>query len=143
MRFSVIERDPECYIPSDIRSNLEGIWDAVVEKEANEFAPMSEIRENDNEYIVKLQLPGIEKEDINIEVEDKILTISAELKHEELQDNERMHYSNIKYGKFNKSFEFINDIDTENSKCEFKNGILRITLKKMDEKKNIKKLTIE
>ena len=135
MRFSVIERNPECYIPSDIRRNLEGIWDAVVEKEANEFAPMSEIRENDNEYIVKLQLPGIEKENINIEIEDKILTISAELKHEELQDNERMHYSNIKYGKFNKSFEFINDIDTENSKCEFKNGILRITLKKNGRKK--------
>lgn len=143
MRFNLIDREPDCFITSDVRQNLENLLNAVMTKDSNGINPMSEIRENENEYIIKLQLPGVEKDNINIEIEDKVLTVSAEYKQEELQDKETMHYSNIRYGSFQKSFEFEKDIDNENSKCEYNNGVLKITLKKLMERKNTTKLTIE
>lgn len=144
MRFNVIERNPECYI-SSVRNNLENLLNAVIDRSENSyFQPMSEVRENETEYMVNVQLPGVKKEDINIEIENNLLSISAENKMEERKETETLHYSNIAYGSFQKSIEFEKDIDVKNSKCEFKDGVLKITLKKMIEKKNNStKLTIE
>ena len=144
MRFNVIEKNPECYI-SSVRNNLENLLDAVIDRSENAlFQPMSEVRENEKEYLVNVQLPGIKKEDVNIEIEDNMLSISAKSKMEEKRDDETLHYSNIAYGSFQKTIEFEKDIDVKNSKCELKNGVLKITLKKMPEKKNTAtKLTIE
>lgn len=144
MRFNVIEKNPECYI-SSVRNNLENLLDAVIDRSENAlFQPMSEVKENENEYMVKVQLPGIQKENINIEIENNLLSISAENKMEERKEDETLHYSNIAYGSFQKNIEFEKEIDVKNSKCELKNGVLKITLKKMPEKKNTAtKLTIE
>ncbi len=144
MRFNVIERNPECYI-SSVRNNLENLLNAVIDRSENSFfQPMSEVKENETEYMVKVQLPGIQKENINIEIENNLLSISAENKMEERKEDETLHYSNIAYGSFQKNIEFEKDIDIKNSKCEYKDGVLRITLKKMVEKKNNSiKLTIE
>ena len=66
MRFNVIERNPECYI-SSVRDNLENLLNAVIDRSENSyFQPMSEVRENETEYMVNVQLPGVKKEDINI-----------------------------------------------------------------------------
>lgn len=136
MRFNVIERNPESYI-STVRDNLENLLNAVIDRsEQSYFQPLSEVRENDNEYLVNVQLPGVQKDDIDIEIEDNMLSISAKNKMEERKDNETLHYSNIAYGSFQKNIEFEKDIDVKNSKCEFKDGVLKITLKKMAEKKN-------
>ena len=144
MRFNVIERNPECYI-SSVRDNLENLLNAVIDRSENSFfQPMSEVKENETEYMVKVQLPGIKKENINIEIENNLLSISAENKMEERKEDETLHYSNISYGSFQKNIEFEKDIDIKNSKCEYKDGVLKITLKKMVEKKNNStKLTIE
>ncbi len=144
MRFNVIEKNPESYI-SSVRSNLENLLDAVIDRSENSFfQPMSEVKENEKEYLVNVQLPGVKKENINIEIEDNMLSISAENKMEERKEDETLHYSNIAYGSFQKNIEFEKEIDVKNSKCEFKDGVLKITLKKMAEKKNNStKLTIE
>ena len=144
MRFNVIERNPECYI-SSVRDNLENLLNAVIDRSENSyFQPMSEVRENETEYMVNVQLPGVKKEDINIEIENNLLSVSAENKREERKETETLHYSNIAYGSFQKNIEFEKEIDAKNSKCEFKDGVLKITLKKMVEKKNNStKLTIE
>lgn len=144
MRFNVIERNPECYI-SSVRDNLENLLNAVIDRSENSFfQPMSEVKENENEYMVKVQLPGIQKENINIEIENNLLSISAENKMEERKEDETLHYSNIAYGSFQKNIEFEKEIDVKNSKCEYKDGVLKITLRKMVEKKsNSTKLTIE
>ena len=144
MRFNVIERNPECYI-SSVRDHLENLLNAVIDRSENSFfQPMSEVKENENEYMVKVQLPGIQKENINIEIENNLLSISAENKMEERKEDETLHYSNIAYGSFQKNIEFEKEIDVKNSKCEYKDGVLKITLRKMVEKKsNSTKLTIE
>ena len=109
MRFNVIERDPEMMF-SGVRNNLENLLNAVMIGDASDlenrmYQPLSEVRENDTEYKVSVQLPGIKKEDINIELDKNTLTISAESKFEDVKDNENLHYSQFSYGKFHKTIE--------------------------------------
>lgn len=141
MRYSIIDRDSDF---AKFRTNLENLFDAMnSESDTKFYQPMSEVRENANEYKVSVQLPGIKKEDINIELSKNTLTISAESKFEDIKDEEKLHYSQIAYGKFHKTIEFAKDIDSENSTCDYLDGVLRITLKKHEEKKETKKLEIK
>lgn len=141
MRYSIIDRDSDF---AKFRTNLENLFDAMnSESDTKFYQPMSEVRENANEYKVSVQLPGIKKEDINIELNNNTLTISAESKFEDIKDEEKLHYSQIAYGKFHKTIEFAKDIDSENSTCDYSDGVLRITLKKHEEKKETKKLEIK
>ena len=144
MRFNVIEREPDCYF-SSVRNNLENLLNAVMigdDMGSKSYKPLSEVRENEKEYKISVQLPGVKKEDINIELDKNTVTISAESKFEEVKDNENLHYSQFAYGKFNKTIELAKDIDVENSKCEYKDGILQIILKKQEQCKQTKTLKI-
>ena len=139
MRFNVIEREPD-YCFTNMRNNLENLLNAVMVGDATDsenrfFQPLSEVRENEKEYKVSVQLPGIKKDDINIELDKKSLTISAESKFEEMKENENMHYSQFSYGKFHKTIELAKPIDVEHSTCEYNDGILQVTLKKQEGKK--------
>lgn len=141
MRYSIIDRDSDF---AKFRTNLENLFDAMnSESDTKFYQPMSEVRENANEYKVSVQLPGIKKEDINIELNKNTLTISAESKFEDIKDEEKLHYSQIAYGKFHKTIEFAKDIDSENSTCDYSDGVLKITLKKHEDKKETKKLEIK
>lgn len=147
MRFNVVERDPEMMF-SGVRNNLENLLNAVMIGDASDlenrmYQPLSEVRENDTEYKVSVQLPGIKKEDINIELDKNTLTISAESKFEDVKDNENLHYSQFSYGKFHKTIELAKPIDVEHSNCEYNDGILQITLKKQEGKKETHTLKIK
>ncbi len=147
MKFNVIEREPD-YCFSGIRSNLENLLNAVMVDDVKDmgnriYQPLSEVRENEKEYKVSIQLPGVKKEDINIELDNNTMIISAESKFEEAKENENIHYSQLSYGKFSKTIEFAKDIDAEHSTCEYKDGILQVTLRKLEEKKTTKTLKIQ
>ena len=147
MKFNVIEREPD-YCFSGIRSNLENLLNAVMVDDAKDlenrlYQPLSEVRENEKEYKVSIQLPGVKKEDINIELDNNAMIITAESKLEDAKENENIHYSQFAYGKFKKTIEFEKDIDAEHSTCEYKDGILQISLKKLEEKKTTRTLKIQ
>ena len=144
MRFDVIDRNPDyCFMPSNLERMLKAMMIGDSNDEENHFfQPLTEVRENDKEYCVRIQLPGVKKEDINIEIDGNSLKISAEHKFEEVKDDECIHSSQFCYGKFSKSLELGKDIDTNHTECEYKDGILNITLKKISEKKETKKLSI-
>ncbi len=147
MRFNVIEKEPEMLF-SGVRNNLENLLNAVMIGDASDFEnrmyqPLSEVRENETEYKISVQLPGIKKEDINIELDKNTLTISAECKFEDVKDNENLHYSQFSYGKFHKTIELAKSVDVEKSNCEYNDGILQITLKKQEIKKETHTLKIK
>lgn len=142
MRFSIIAREP---FFDTVRENLEKLVKDSSWNDNGMYQPLTEIRENNNEYNVKLQLPGMNKEDIEVELNDNTLTVRAEKKFTEAKEDEKIHMSEFSYGQFVKSIEFAKDIDAEKSESEYKNGILNITLhkKEMREKEDTKKLTIK
>ncbi len=142
MRFSIIDREP---FFDSVRDNLEKLVKDASWDENRMYQPLTEIRENEKNYNVKLQMPGMNKEDIQIEMENNTLCVKAEKKMEEAKENENIHFSEFSYGQFIKTIEFAKEIDVENSESEYKDGILTITLHKKEEKQKeeIKKISVK
>lgn len=143
MRFSIMEREPE-YLFDAVRRDLERLANKGYSFNGK-FRPSCEIKENDKEYTVRMQIPGLNKEDIDIELAENVLTVRAEVKQEELKDEETLHMSEFSYGEYEKSIQFPEEIDSEKCTSEYKDGILRITLaKRHEEKKNtVQKIAIK
>lgn len=93
-----------------------------------------DIYEKDNIYNVEVDIPGISKENIKIEFDKGTLTITAESKKEETDNSKRyLHRERKIYGKVQRSF-YLGDIDEENIKASFNDGILKIEVpKKLEE----------
>lgn len=146
-RLNVIQTEPDYYFPQ-FRSNLERLLNSFMlndyfNTKNNLHQPLMEVREDSNQYLVKVQLPGIKKEDIDIDIENNTVSISAEHKFEELKDQQSLHLSQLSYGKYQKTFELGKKINPDKSTCQYKDGILTLHLKKIEEKIESKKLKIE
>ncbi|MCP4176744.1 MAG: Hsp20/alpha crystallin family protein [bacterium] len=94
------------------------------------FNPKFEVVENKENYEVHAELPGIELKDVNISLENSILTIKGEKKSLEEENKKNYHICERKYGSFERKFELPENIDEENIKAELKNGILSLTIAK-------------
>lgn len=103
--------------------------------------PAIDIIEEKDSYIAKADVPGFTKENIDISVENNILTIKGEQK-EEKSDNKNYIRKERKYSSFSKSIQLEKDIDSNNIKASMKNGILELILPKKIKKNEIKKITI-
>lgn len=102
-----------------------------------------DIREDEEKYILEAELPGIKKEEIVLEAKDNILTISIE--KDEKIDEEKENYiiRERRYGSMSRSFS-IDNVNIEKIKAKFENGILSVTLPKLESKNNkSKKINIE
>jgi HSP20 family protein len=94
-----------------------------------------DVYEEKDEIVAKAELPGMSKDDINVNVSDHILTIKGEKKKEEETKDEDYFFSERSYGAFVRSIELPADVQTEKAKANFKNGILEIRLPKTEEAK--------
>jgi HSP20 family protein len=98
-----------------------------------------DIIENDNEYFVEFSLAGIKKEDVKINVENNQLTINAERKEiDDLKYNKKSTF----FGKYEKIFTLPENINVDEIKSSLNNGILRITIPKMEIKNGSKVIEI-
>jgi len=99
------------------------------------WRPSADIVENDNEYLIKADLPEVKKEDIDIRVENGVLTLSGERRVEKSADNEKEHRREVFYGKFARSFSLPDDVEVDKISAECRDGVLRVHLPKSDAKK--------
>lgn len=109
--------------------------------DSNKFS--TDIKENDSEYLVCAELPGVKKEDIELDFKDNKLIISA--KREDIVDEKKENYirKERNYGEFTRVFTFMN-IDKDKITAKFENGELKITLpKKAIEKEQKSKIEIK
>ena len=94
-----------------------------------EWSPPVDIYENDSQEIVlKAELPGIAREDIDVRVENNTLTLRGERKQTTEVKQEQYHRVERSYGSFSRSFSLPTRLDTEHVRAEFKEGVLTITL---------------
>jgi len=129
---------------------MDRLWDAFADRsrppgeEALERRPALDVSETANEVIVKAEVPGMEPKDIDISLSDEILTIRGEKKQEREDKEENYHLIERSYGRFSRSIQLPRDIQSENIRAVYKNGILKITLPKSQEaKKKEIKINIE
>lgn len=98
--------------------------------ESATWRPAASIVENEKEYLIKADLPGVEKEDIDVNVEHGVLTISGERRVEKSSDEEKQHRRESFYGSFTRSFSLPDDVNEGEINAETKGGVLRVHLPK-------------
>ena len=108
----------------------------VDESVQGNLTPAVDISETENEYLVRAELPGINKEDVHVTLENGILTLSAETRSEsEERDGERVIRQERSYGKYMRSLRLGKGINDQAVKASYKNGILEIIVPKAEEVK--------
>ena len=99
------------------------------------WAPPVDIYETPNELVVKADLPDLQEKDIDVCVENNLLTIRGERKFEKSVSEENYLRVERSYGSFSRSFSLPNAVNTESIHAEYKNGVLTVNLPKREESK--------
>ncbi len=108
----------------------------VEEATSESFVPAMDIKERENEYVVRTDLPGVRKEDISVTLENGLLTIAAERKAEEEQkEGERELRRECRYGRYVRSLRLGTQIDEKGVKANYRDGVLELVLPKAEEAK--------
>lgn len=106
--------------------------------------PLVNISDNEKSYIIDMAVPGKEKEDFDININEKLLTISCEKKEETCKSDNKYSRQEFCYCHFTRSFKMSDDIDTEHISATYERGILKLVLPKkdIDKSKSMKKISI-
>jgi HSP20 family protein len=97
-----------------------------------EWAPLVDIAEDEREYLIKVELPEVKREEVKVTVEGGTLTIAGERKAEKEEKGRKFHRVERYYGRFERSFSIPDDAEAANVKAEFKDGVLRVHLAKSE-----------
>ena len=111
--------------------------DSFFKKENNKLM-RTDIRETEEGYIIDVDLPGYNKEDIKIDVTDGYLTINAKMNQENNDENKGNYVRRERfYGECSRSFYVGETVEAEDIKAAFRNGILSLEIRKIDESKKL------
>lgn len=91
-----------------------------------------DIHENEDNYIVETDLPGIDPDNIGVTLHENTLTVTAEINREELQEGERQLISERRYGRFQRSVRLPETVDADKVEANFENGVLMLTIAKSE-----------
>lgn len=94
--------------------------------------PKVDIIDRDKEIIVKAELPGVAKEDIELSITDNTVTIKATTSHEEKEEKGNYFRSEIRRGSFSRTVALPGDIDADKARANFNDGILKLTMPKLE-----------
>jgi HSP20 family protein len=100
-----------------------------------DWIPTVDIAETDAEYQIKAELPEVKKEDVKVTVEDGVLTIAGERRHEAEEKGKKFHRVERSYGSFVRSFTLPDHVDDTKVKAEYKDGVLHLHLPKSEKAK--------
>ena len=95
-----------------------------------DWTPLVDISEDEKEFVIKVELPELKKEEVTVKVEDGVLTISGERKLEQENQARRFHRVERVYGRFARSFRIPEEADPEKVSAGFKDGVLAVRLPK-------------
>jgi len=121
---------------------LRGVPEGDEELMRGAWAPAVDIHDTGEGFVVTADLPGVKKEDIEIDLKDGTLMIKGEKKFEEKVPKENYIRIERSYGRFVRSFSLPNNVDAEKIKATFNNGILELRIPKKEEAKP-KQITID
>ena len=100
-----------------------------------EWSPLVDITEDEKEYVIKAELPEVNKEDIKLTVEDNVMSISGERKYEKEEKGKKYHRVERAYGSFMRSFTLPDAADGSKVNAEYKDGVLYVRLPKSEKAK--------
>lgn len=126
-------------------SNYSDLWDEffneTTPKNKNTYKPRVNVTESDNTFEISLFTPGVQRDDLNIEVEKGVLTVSGERKYPE-ENGKKYHRVESGYGSFERVFQLPDSVDQDKIEAHYEDGVLTITLHK-EEKKAAQKIDVK
>jgi HSP20 family protein len=126
---------------STLRSEIDRLFEAPLTElaRASQFlsgaAPAVDVYENKESFVVKAELPGMKKEDIDVSLHDGSLSISGERKSEEKVDEGEVYRSERFFGRFQRTVALPAAVDAGKIKAQYQDGVLTVTLPKAEEAK--------
>lgn len=146
MKHDLIIREPDLYFDSIHQELNNFLRDTLLThsfanplniKKNSIWRPAIEVKQNKENYIIKVQLPGINKDDIEIETDNDFMTITAEIQEEkeekqEDEKNARFHTSEFRYGKYQRTISFDQPVKGDLAEAKYKNGVLKIIVPKQN-----------
>jgi len=100
-----------------------------------EWAPSADISETDKEYLIRVGLPGVKKEDIKVSVSDGSITVEGERKQQKEEKGEKFHRVESFYGSFARRFSLPDNIREESVTSDYKDGVLSVRIPKTEAQK--------
>jgi HSP20 family protein len=124
----------------DIQNEINKVFNSVMAPFSSDegelrgaWTPSVDISETENELVVSADLPGLNKEDIKVNVQNNVLTFSGERKQETKSEGSNVHRLERSYGFFSRSFTLPATVKADAIKAVYKDGVLRLTLPKVEE----------
>jgi HSP20 family protein len=99
------------------------------------FMPPVDVYQDEHHIVLKVEVPGVDQKDIDIRVENNVLTIRGERKLEKEEKEDNFQRIERRYGSFTRAFTLPSTVDTENVSADYENGVLKISLAKREEAK--------
>jgi HSP20 family protein len=145
IRFNPSRLEDTSLVPRTFSQFIDTFFDEALQTKRpfeGTFLPKMNIVENEKSYEIEVLLPGLKKENIKIDLEDRLLTISGERKIEEKQSDARYHLIEAQYGTFSRSVTLPEKVNRETVEATYFEGILKLTIEK-DEKSVIRNIQIK
>jgi len=120
------------FYPMSREDSEPGLWS---------WNPVADIYELDDHFVIKAELPGVDKKDIEIDVKDGVLTLKGERSYNNEETEDKYYRKESTYGKFERSFTLPGNVNAGHIKAEYKNGVLKIEVPKPEDHKP-KRITI-
>jgi HSP20 family protein len=117
----------------DMSRLFDEMWRRSARSSGTNWYPAIDVTENENEYKIVAELPGMTKDDVKISVTDNIVTIRGEKKAQAEEKNENWHQVERTYGVFERSFTLGTSVNPSGVKARFESGVLTVTLPKSEE----------
>jgi HSP20 family protein len=106
------------------------IFRAPLLSETTEWLPAVELVEKDGEFVLTAEIPGMSKENVDISVEDNVLTFKGEKKFEKDEEKGRMHIREREYGTFMRAFTLPRNVEADKVRAEYHDGVVEIHMPK-------------
>lgn len=135
---SIIRYNTNEFVPTTFSALVDRFFnDTLTRSGGSTFIPKVDIVETPSAFEIQVAVPGLNKEDFNIELNDNYLTVSGERKFSDEKKEKNYHAIETHYGSFSRSFALPENVDASKINAKYNNGILELTLPK-DEKKALK-----
>ncbi len=115
---------------------LDDFFTDAVSTRQSRFIPSVDVAESEKHFEIEFQIPGMKKEDINVNLENGILTVSGERAFKNEEKDKKYHRVETRYGSFTRSLQLPDSIDPESVKAAYNDGILSITVDKSEKKRS-------
>ena len=128
---------PWSAFPGDLEQFFDRAFPALLEgesgsTESNVWAPRMDFSETETEYTMSMDLPGVDKKHVNVQVDNHQLMVTGERKEERKQGKRDFHRIERKYGRFYRALALPQNAMAENAKADFKDGVLTVTVPKAE-----------